>query len=283
RKILDAERRLTERCSLLITASGYLSAAKQLKPFEFNFDEEIGMFRAAETPGLRRILETSDVEFECLAESETDSQNSERRQQLEAVRRWFFHDWRRIEPKLRTSIVEGISVFLSLFDDNPAVKRTFCPPPECYDAVANADFKFGKPLPSFSWLIENGKVCALNFPVVMNAGLARALGVMMKLDFQRPVLNRIPEIEAHRERYFRQVLFMCDEYQHFATVGESEPTGDDKFLSLSRQPKCIPIVATQSISSLKSSLPGETWRTLMQAFRTKIFLALSDDFSAKTA
>ena len=25
----------------------------------------------------------------------------------------------RIEPKLRTSIVEGISVFLSLFDDNP--------------------------------------------------------------------------------------------------------------------------------------------------------------------
>ena len=74
---------------------------------------------------------------------------------------------------------------------------------------------------------------------------------------------------------------MCDEYQHFATVGENEPTGDEKFFSLSRQPKCIPIVATQSISSLKSALPGETWRTLLQTFRTKIFLALSDDFSAK--
>jgi type IV secretory pathway VirB2 component (pilin) len=56
-----------------------------------------------------------------------------------------------------------------------------------------------------------------------------------------------------------------------------------KFFSLSRQPKCIPIIATQSISSLKSTLPGETWRTLLQTFRTKIFLALSDDFSAKTA
>src|SRR6201997_1256675 len=56
-----------------------------------------------------------------------------------------------------------------------------------------------------------------------------------------------------------------------------------KFFSLSRQPKCIPIIATQSISSLKSTLPGESWRTLLQTFRTKIFLALSDDFSAKTA
>jgi len=107
--------------------------------------------------------------------------------------------------------------------------------------------------------------------------------VMMKLDFQRSVLSRIPEIEAQPERYFRQVLFLCDEYQHFATVGESEPTGDEKFFSLSRQPKCIPIVATQSFSSLKSTLPGETWRTLVQTFRTKVFLTLSDDFSAKAA
>jgi hypothetical protein len=60
-------------------------------------------------------------------------------------------------------------------------------------------------------------------------------------------------------------------------------TGSGKFFSLSRQAKCIPIVATQSISSLRSSLPGDSWRTLLQTFRTKIFLSLSDDFSAKTA
>jgi len=106
---------------------------------------------------------------------------------------------------------------------------------------------------------------------------------MMKLDFERAVLNRVPQIEARTGQYFRQVFFICDEYQHFATVGENEPTGDEKFFSLSRQAKCIPIIATQSISSLKSTLPGETWRTLLQTFRTKIFLALSDDFSAKIA
>src|SRR5260370_1005786 len=76
---------------------------------------------------------------------------------------------------------------------------------------------------------------------------------------------------------------LCDEYQPFALVGESDPTGDEKFFSLSRQPKCIPIIATQSISSLRSALPAESWRTLLQTFRTKIFLSLSDDFSARTA
>ena len=30
--------------------------------------------------------------------------------------------------RLRSSITEGVVVFLSLFDDNPAVHRAFCPP-----------------------------------------------------------------------------------------------------------------------------------------------------------
>src|SRR5207249_5796812 len=254
-----------------------------LKSFSFEYDETVGMYRAKETAGLRAFVKSSAVECECLSEVGFDQVDNDRYEKLQAVKRWYYNDWRRIEPKLRTSIVEGISVFLSLFDDNPAVKRTFCPPAECYDPAANADFRYGMPLPSFSWLIETGAVCTLNFPIGMNPGLAKALGVMMKLDFQRAVLNRIPEIEAHPEQHFRQVLFLCDEYQHFATVGESEPTGDEKFFSLSRQPKCIPIVATQSISSMRSALPAESWRTLLQTFRTKIVLSLSDDFSARTA
>jgi hypothetical protein len=41
--------------------------------------------------------------------------------------------------------------------------------------------------------------------------------------------------------------------------------------------------AQQSLSSLRSALPGEAWRTLLQTFRTKVFLALSDDYSARVA
>lgn len=83
---------------------------------------------------------------------------------------------------------------------------------------------------------------------------------------------------------WRDLVFVCDEYHAFATVGETDPTGDERTFALSRQARLIPIVATQSISSLRSALPGdESWRTLLQCFRTKIFLATSDDFTARTA
>ena len=203
--------------------------------------------------------------------------------QFEAVKRWFEDDWTRIEPKLRTSIVEGISVFLSLFDDNPRVKYTFCPPKDTYDLARNPDSVHGTPLPPLAELIEQGKIVALNFPIAMNPALARALGTMLKQDFQRAVLNRVHQMDRDAARSRRPVLFVCDEYQAFATTGENEPSGDEKFFSLARQARCIPLVATQSISSLRSALTGESWRTLLQGLRTKIFLTLSDDFSAQMA
>ena len=125
---------------------------------------------------------------------------------------------------------------------------------------------------------------ALNFPVAMNPGLARIIGVMLKLDFQRAVLQRIPQMSARPERVWRDLLFVCDEYHAFATVGETDPTGDERTFALSRQARLIPIVATQSISSLRSVLPGdESWRTLLQCFRNKVFLATSDEFTARNA
>ena len=43
-------------------------------------------------------------------------------------------------------------------------------------------------------------------------------------------------------------------------------------------------MATQSISALRSAVHGEeSWRTLLHCFRTKIFLATSHDFTARTA
>ena len=196
-------------------------------------DEKEDRYVAPASRELRDILRKRGIPSEPRTVHDPAQADPEKLAQLEAVQRWLKDDWRRIEPKLRTSIVEGVSVFLSLFDDNSKVKRVFCPKKECYDPQKNANNQFGKPLPSFSWLIENGSVAALNFPIGMNAGLAKALGVMMKLDFERAVLNRVPKIEAHPELYFRQVLFLCDEYQHFATVGESDPTGDEKFFSRS--------------------------------------------------
>ena len=46
----------------------------------------------------------------------------------------------------------------------------------------------------------------------------------------------------------------------------------------------IASVATQSIASLRSALAGDDgWRTLLQCFRTKLFLATSDELTARVA
>lgn len=231
---------------------------------------------------LTEVLESAGIPY-TIEHATAPARWADKTAQFAAVKRWFDDDWMRIEPKLRTSIVEGISVFLSLFDDNPRVKYTFCPPKDMYDPARNPDGVHGTPLPPLADLIEQGKIVALNFPLAMNPALARALGTMLKQDFQRAVLNRVHQMDRDETRSRRPVLFVCDEYQAFATTGENEPSGDEKFFSLARQARCIPLVATQSISSLRSALSGESWRTLLQGLRTKIFLTLSDDFSAQMA
>ena len=282
RKMKEAEQNNLGKCFLGVSRELFQKHAQELTAVGFEADETGQTYRATDSSQAREALQKLAVVPTVQHDLRTSSVDQDRKEQLEAVKRWYNGDWKNLDKKLQTSIIEGISVFLSLFDDNPRVKRTFCPPAELYRET-QAPTSGRKPLPPIATLLEQGKIIALNFPASMNPGLARAIGVMLKMDFQRAVLNRIPDIAKAPDRLWRPIVFVCDEYQHFATVGENEPSGDEKFFSLSRQAKCVPIVATQSISSLKTTLPGETWRTLLQTFRTKIFLALSDDFSAKIA
>jgi hypothetical protein len=280
-KIAEGERRFTARNRRIIVDKREHLFTDILSAWSWHDVEDGTETWTHWATDIEEVLRGARIPYRSL-DSAPDPREVHKGAQFEAVKRWFEDDWTRIEPKLRTSIVEGVSVFLSLFDDNPQVKHTFCPPKETYDPVANPDGLYGVPLPPLAELIEQGKVIALNFPIAMNPGLARALGTMLKQDFQRAVLSRIRRADQDATG-LRPVFFVCDEYQAFATSGENEPSGDEKFFSLARQARCIPIVATQSISSLRSTLPGESWRTLLQGLRTKIFLALSDDFSAQMA
>ena len=220
-------------------------------------------------------------------------------EKVEAVARWYVKDWSELDAKLRTSIVEGISVFLSLFDQ-PEVAGVFCPPPpdanECpstttAEAATTGNDQPGQSvpglrrrLPPLGELIEGGKVLALNMPAGANPALARAIGVLLKNAWMQALLRRPAEAARRPGRHMRPAVFICDEYQAFATVGQDDPSGDEKAFALTRQCRCIPIVATQSLSSLRSVLPsGEAWRTLVQTLRTRIFLSLSDESSARIA
>ncbi len=282
RKIRQAEENILGKSFLSVSRESFQSFARELAEAGFEADETGQHYRVLDSPAARDTLLKLGIEPTVQHESGPNGLDQDRKEQLEAVKRWYNEDWKNLEKKLQSSVVEGISVFLSLFDDNPRVKRTFCPPVELYRRP-EATTSGRKPLPQIATLLEQGKVVALNFPASMNPGLARAIGVMLKMDFQRAVLNRIPDIAKNPSKEWRPIVFICDEYQELATVGVNEPSGDEKFFSLSRQAKCVPLVATQSISSLQSTLPGETWRTLLQTFRTKIFLSLSDEFTAKIA
>ena len=139
-------------------------------------------------------------------------------------------------------------------------------------------------LPPLDELIESGKVLALNMPAGSNPALARAIGVFLKNAWLQTLLRRPARMKQEPELYFRPAVFICDEYQSFASVGEEDPSGDEKAFALTRQCRVIPIVATQSISSLRSVLgTSEAWRALLQTLRTRIFLSLSDDASAEIA
>ncbi len=246
-------------------------------------------------PALRERLAELKVAY---ATEPEGAAGSELRERVEAVERWYDKDWSKLDAKLRTSIVEGISVFLSLFDQ-PDVAAVFCPPPSTVSepepkggAAAEEDRTARVPpmpglrrrLPPLSELIEGGKVLALNMPAGANPALARAIGVLLKSAWMQALLRRPAEAARRPGRYMRPAVFICDEYQAFATVGQDDPAGDEKAFALTRQCRCIPIVATQSLSSLRSVLPsGEAWRTLVQTLRTRIFLSLSDEASAKIA
>ena len=297
-KLGEAKAQALRLCPLrVVIAARDLTAHKEvLGDREWDVAPDAGRVACRLDEDLEALLD--ELKVECRTEPEGSGAGREFAERVAAVERWYLNDWMALDAKLRTSIVEGISVFLSLFDQ-PEVAGVFCPPPPADDRPADLeddpgaedDPPVGPPmpglrrrLPPLSELIESGRVLALNMPAGANPALARAIGVLLKNAWMQALLRRPAEAARRPDRYMRPAVFICDEYQAFATVGQDDPSGDEKAFALTRQCRCIPIVATQSISSLRSVLPsGEAWRTLVQTLRTRIFLSLSDEASAKIA
>ena len=264
-----------------IGKDAYQEHKSLLSSLGFELRRDAGQYLVAWTEELEQLLvQQTNAEFSIYTRKPFDP---EQHDSFESVQYWYWEHWKFFRSEVKTSIVQGIVVFLSLFETDPQVRRVFCPPKELYEGKPCASDPKGRVLPPFDELIESAKVVGLNFPVALNPALAKTIGTMMKIDYQRAVQLRIPKMEAEPTRHFRPTVFICDEYQNFATVGGDNPTGDERFLSISRQPKCIPIVATQSISSLTEALPNEGVKTLLQAFRTKVFLTTSDPDTARYA
>ena len=121
------------------------------KPWAHWFAEDRTTWRTHEA-SLETFLDARKVVYEVRKPKGTGW--AARKHQLEAVERWYLHGWSRLDGRLRSSIVEGVVVFLSLFDDSPAVHRAFCPPRSAYTEDPPAGEP--KPLPPIDALLESG-------------------------------------------------------------------------------------------------------------------------------
>ena len=75
-------------------------------------------------------------------------------------------------------------------------------------------------------MIDTGRVLCLNMPAGTNPALSRAVGVLLKQAWLQTLLRRPAAMQRDPERVFRPAVFLCDEYQTFATVGEDDPAGE---------------------------------------------------------
>ena len=79
--------------------------------------------QAAHTRPLKAKLDELGIDYRIVWEP---GPGEEIRERVEAVKRWFVHDWQALDNKVKSSIVEGVSVFLAMFD-MPDVAKVFCP------------------------------------------------------------------------------------------------------------------------------------------------------------
>jgi hypothetical protein len=153
----------------------------------------------------------------------------------------------------------------------PVFKETFCAPLEKLN------------FPGFHAVVNAGKIVILNMPESKYGLTGKIIGIMMKLDYFRTVLNRVyKSVIDDKVNTKRPVLFICDEYQNYVTSGDIE--SDAEFFARCRQSKAVNIVLTQSYSSLKLKLGSEEkLNSLIGNIRSTIWLALSDDYSREKA
>ena len=93
-------------------------------------------------------------------------------------------------------------VFLSLFETDPRYAASSARRRNCTTASHAPPIRTVASWQPFDELIESGAVVGLNFPVALNPALAKTIGTMMKIDYQRAVQLRIPRMDAEPERHY---------------------------------------------------------------------------------
>jgi hypothetical protein len=91
KRIHEAERMLQSRAYCIITAQAFLDH-QDLECFGFEFDEPAGTYKAPQSLALEEALRVAKVTFHCETEDPPNTIDPLKREILEGVKRWFYHD-----------------------------------------------------------------------------------------------------------------------------------------------------------------------------------------------
>ena len=179
------------------------------------------------------------------------------------VKDYFLNEYRTLDTKISSVIKSEVTRMTQTFIDDPDILKTFCAPKE------KLNF-FG-----FDDLIDTGKIVVLDMNIAEFRNLSKIIAAYLKLDFQSAALIRLTREGANTER---PLVFVIDEYQEYVTANDAD------FYAVSREAKCINIVATQSYSSLLRTLKNqEVMHTILTNLTNKIWLRTDDKKTAEVA
>jgi Type IV secretory system Conjugative DNA transfer len=142
---------------------------------------------------------------------------------------------------------------------------------ECFSGTSDEDSIYDQ-------IIRDGKVVMVSMSPA-DADAAKTLCTLVKCLFQQTVLGRHERMPLHK----RPVLLACDEFSVIATELKGESIGDGHFFALARENRCMGLLATQSVHTLKNSSLGDAWESIYSNFAAKIFMRCGDVETAEAA
>ena len=172
---------------------------------------------------------------------------------------FFENEFFKLDQRTLSILKSEISRITNPFVSDYRALKTFSPPKE------NLNFH------GFSDVINKGKIVVLNMNIAEYKNLSKIIAAYLKLDFQTDSISRISSDSLNKNR---TISFISDEFHEYVTSTDAD------FFALSRESKCINIIATQSYTSLINTLENQnTAKVIIQNIVNKLWFRTDDSFT----
>lgn len=191
-----------------------------------------------------------------LRQAWTRAQGTKDEETAESLTRFFHVDWANWAHETRESIRATAQVVVNALCTEPLLTL------------------FGKATTVTPTDILGGKLVVVDIPILLRERIGKIANTIWKTSVQRAVLAR-PIPEYGKEASVRPVFILADEAQFIVT------SGDQLFVSSSREHRSVTFFATQTINSLIDVIGEPATKSLLGGLRNAFVNRTSDADTAK--